>query len=354
LISCPWAIGIAVPLAESYLLNALAKLGVLVRNRACLSFLGRETLFIFDKTGTVTEGRFTVCAGLDVLTWEEKKVLKGLVAQSVHPVAVALQGFLLSPAAPFEKIEEIVGKGIHGILQGKNYYLGSAPFLTQLGISVPLQTVENDSSILTTVYFAKEGNCLAVIVLGDQLRAGIQEFIRLLSPIKTFLVSGDGEIAVAKVAAACQIQQWKSGYDPLQKKTLVDNLREKGEIIAMLGDGMNDAPALTAAHIGIAVVSASDVSIQVSDLLLTTNRFEVLSLLRQTAVKGRKIIKQNLFWAFFYNCVGLGVAALGLLTPLFAAFAMVMSSLIVLLNAQRISCTTTHSDELNASVVTDD
>ena len=100
---------------------------------------------------------------------------------------------------------------------------------------------------------------------------------------------------------------------------------------------MNDAPALTAAHVGIAVVSVSDISVQVSDLLMTTNNFQALILLRQAAIKGKKIINQNLFWAFFYNCAGIALAAAGMLTPLFAAFAMVASSLIVLLNAQRIS-----------------
>lgn len=346
LISCPCAIGIAVPLAESYLLNALAKLGILVRNRGCLAFLGKETLFVFDKTGTVTEGQFSVCAGLESLTFEEKKVLKGLVAQSMHPIAVALQMSLLCPASHFDKIEEIVGRGIQGDLGNEKYYLGSAAFFAHLKINVPLQIAKNDSSILTTVYFARGERCLTAIVLGDQLRAGVKEFIRHLSPIKTLLVSGDAEAPVAKVAAVCQIAQWKSGYHPFQKKILIDDLRKEGEVIAMLGDGMNDAPALTAAHIGIAVVSASDISIQVSDLLLTTNSFQALSLLRKLAVKGRKIMKQNLFWAFFYNCVGLGIAAAGWLTPLFAAFAMVISSLIVLLNAQRISFGSTRKNSL--------
>ena len=277
------------------------------------------------------------------MTFEDKKALKGLVAQSLHPIAVALDGALLCLASSFEKVEEIVGKGIQGILQGKAYSLGSSAFLVQQGIALPMQEAEGSSSILTTVYFAKEGICLSALVLGDQIRPGVQEFIRFLFPIKTLLVSGDAPSPVAKVAHACQIQEWHAGYHPLQKKDLIEKLRGEGEIIAMLGDGMNDAPALTAAHIGIAVVSASDISVQVSDLLLTTNSFQGLSILRQVAIKGQKIVKQNLFWAFFYNCVGLGLAVTGMLTPLFAAFAMVASSLIVLFNAQRISSVPTMS-----------
>jgi heavy metal translocating P-type ATPase len=337
LISCPCAIGIAAPLAESYLLNGLAKWGIIVRNRGCLPFLGRETVFVFDKTGTVTEGRYTVCHGLENLTLEDKKALKGLVSQSLHPIAVALHQALLCSASSFEKVEEIVGKGILGILGGKEYCLGSASFLTEKGIGLPSPEVDSSSSILTTVFFAKEGICQEFLVLGDQLRSGVQEFIRFLSPIKTLLVSGDTTDPVTKVASTCQFQEWHAGYNPLQKKALIDKLRDKGEIIAMLGDGMNDAPALTAAHIGIAVVSASDISVQVADLFLTTNSFQGLSVLRRMALKGQSIIKQNLFWAFFYNCVGLGLAMMGLLTPLFAACAMVVSSLIVLFNAQRIA-----------------
>lgn len=337
LISCPCAIGIAAPLVESCILNVLAKSGIIVRNRGCLAFLGRETVFVFDKTGTVTEGRFAVCRGLDTLTFEDKTALKGLTEQSLHPIAFAIHQSLLCPVPVFEKIEEIVGKGIQGIWQGQSYYLGSSGFLIQLGVSLTEQNFEESDSILTTVYFAKEKKCLGSLVLGDQIRSGVREFIHLLGPIKSLLVSGDAVSPVAKTAKQCEIQEWHAKCQPLQKRELIDKLKQKGEIIAMLGDGMNDAPALTAAHIGIAVVSATDISAQVSDLLMTSNSFHTLSILREVGVKGQKIIKQNLFWAFFYNFLGLGLAMAGMLTPLFAAFAMVVSSLIVLLNAQRVS-----------------
>jgi heavy metal translocating P-type ATPase len=337
LISCPCAIGIAVPLVESHLLNVLAKAGIIVRNRGCLAFLGKETVFLFDKTGTVTEGHFTVCQGLEALTFEEKQALKGLVSRSLHPLAVAIDAALLCPASPFESIEEVVGRGIQGICQGKTYWIGSATFLSQQGIMLPHQEWSENTSILTPVYVAQDGRCLTTLILGDQLRSGIQDFIRCLTPLKTLLVSGDHISPVEKVAQACQIQEWYAGYHPLQKRALVEQLKDKGEVVAMLGDGINDAPGLTAAHVGIAVVSATDISIQVSDLLLTTPSFQALSTLRRVALKAHRIIKQNLFWAFFYNCVGIGLAMAGWLSPLFAAFAMVISSLIVLLNAQRIS-----------------
>ena len=319
----------------------MAKIGVLVRNRGALAFLGRETLFVFDKTGTITEGRFIVHQGINHLNFEQQRTLKGLVAQSNHPISVALNQALLCPPLQFQKIEEVIGKGIKGILDGEHYYLGSFEFLSQQGILFPPSFQSDDKppenhSLISTVYFANHRFCLGTIRLGDQLKPEIKDFISHLSPLKVLLVSGDGEEAVSTVAKACNITEWKSGFLPGQKKKLIDRLKEKGEIVAMLGDGINDAPALTSAHIGIAVVSATDISIQVSDLLLTTNHFHSLSLLRNIAIQGRKIIRQNLFWAFFYNCVGLALAAAGLMTPLFAAFAMVVSSFIVLLNAQRI------------------
>lgn len=344
LISCPCAIGIAAPTAEAHLLNGLAALGVIIRNRGCLSILGCETVFIFDKTGTATEGRFSVISGLESLSTEERKALCGLASQSTHPIAaaVAVAATVEEGALPFEEIEEIAGQGLKGMASGMRYFLGSARFLALQGI-VPLQEGacfsdgKEVGSIISEVYFAKGEQCLARLTLGDKVRPELEEVVAALKPVKTVLLSGDGEIPVAFIAKKYRFDEWRSGCTPLEKREYVEALRQKGSIVCMLGDGINDAPALTAAHIGISVVSASDMSIQVSDVLLTTDRLGAITMMRDLACKGQRIIRQNLFWAFFYNVIGISLAAFGILSPIFAAFAMSISSATVLLNAQRLS-----------------
>lgn len=337
LISCPCAIGIAAPLVESHVLNALAKLGVIIRNRGCLSFLGRETTFIFDKTGTITEGHFTVLNGLEELAYEDRLCLKGLVRHSTHPIAAAINQALLMPAANFETVEEIAGKGLKGIYQGDCYLLGSISFMEQQQIKIVLPT-KAEQQVGTVVFFAKNESCLAVLSLGDQIRPDAPQIIKQLQSlsIRPILISGDFTESVRTVAHLCGFNEWQAEYHPLQKREFIQALRRKGEIVTMLGDGINDAPSLTTAHVGIAVVSATDISIQVSDILLTTDRLSILLTLRQIAQKGHRLIKQNLFWAFIYNIIGIGLAMFGFLSPLFAASAMVISSLIVVFNAQRI------------------
>jgi heavy metal translocating P-type ATPase len=339
LISCPCAIGIAAPLAESHVLNAWAKLGAIVRNRGCLPFLGRETIFVFDKTGTVTEGKFTVLKGLEKLSYEQRVYLKGLVCCSNHPIAISLNQTLFVPAAPFNHVEEVIGKGLKGMHHQDFYYFGSAKFLKEQRIIIPSHSHEQSGDqVGSYVFFAKNQECLACLLLGDQIRCDVQELVRTLEAanVKTFLVSGDAPFTVKAVAEICHFTEWRASYHPLQKRELIDALRKKGEIVAVLGDGINDAPALTAAHVGIAVVSATDVSIQVSDILLTTDRLSTLLRLREIALRGHRIVKQNLFWAFFYNVIGIVLAMGGVLSPIFAAFAMIISSLIVLFNSQRI------------------
>ncbi|MBA2367523.1 MAG: heavy metal translocating P-type ATPase [Candidatus Protochlamydia sp.] len=335
LISCPCAIGIAAPLAESHLLNALAKLGVIVRNRGCLPYIGRETTFICDKTGTITEGKYSVLKGLETLSFQNKRILKEMVSKSSHPVAIAINKELLCIGEPLEKVEEIIGRGIKAEKLATHYILGSSIFLAQQGIeAVPLPELQNE--INTVVYFGWNNQCMALIYLGDSIRPEAKELVKELSDTRSVLLSGDALITVEAAANACGFSAWHGEFHPLQKRNFIDALKQKGEIVAMLGDGVNDAPALTAANVGIAVVSATDISIQVSDLLLTTDRLLIIPMLRKLAKKGHSILKQNIFWSFFYNCIGLGLAASGALTPLFAAFAMVASSLIVVLNTQRL------------------
>lgn len=332
LISCPCAIGIAAPLAESRLLDAFVNLGAIVRNRGCLPLLGRETLFAFDKTGTITEGRFHVVKGLENLTKEEKALLKGLASYSNHPVACGLSESIDVSPAKLTDVEEVVGQGMKGIYKGEPVLLGSAQLLRQKNINPPSSVKEGQ----TIVYFAKGMDRTSLLLLGDKIREGAPAVIKALRPVKTVLLSGDSPGSVEMTAKVCGFEEWYSECSPLGKRDFIDQLRKKGEIICMMGDGINDAPALTAASIGISVMTAADVSVQVSDILLTTDRLETITKLHVLAKKGRKIIYQNIFWAFFYNIAGIGLAAAGCLHPVFAAFAMVISSLIVLFNAQRL------------------
>lgn len=336
LISCPCAIGIAAPLAESHLLNALAALGAIVRNRGCLPYLAKKSVFVFDKTGTITQGQFNVLKGIDSLSKEEKGHLKGLCLYSNHPISVATAKSISEEPIPFEHIEEIIGRGLKGILQSDIYYFGSAVFFKEQGIFIEENEEKNNKQAVTHVYFGKNKHCLAQLTLGDKVRDGVKETLDSLKPSKSWLVSGDSQQAVEYVGKTCRFDKWYWGCHPLQKREIIEQLRQEGEVVCMLGDGINDAPALTASHVGISVFSATDMSIQVSDILLTTDKLNVISKIRELAKKGQKIINQNLFWAFFYNVVGIGLAAFGVLSPIFAAFAMAASSLMVLFNAKRI------------------
>lgn len=332
LISCPCAIGIAAPLAESYLMQGMAAMGVIVRNRGCLPHLGKESVAIFDKTGTITEGRFAVLSGLDHLDIKEKEILGGLASHSIHPIACAIATAIPVKSQEFVSLEEIAGRGMRGE-HGAIYRLGSAEFMRQQGISC-LSSVFTEP--VSCVYFAKDDACLAEIVLGDQVREGAVDVIQALKPVRTILLSGDSQHAVEGIGKLCGFDAWHWGLNPLEKREYVQRIRKEGKNICFFGDGINDAPALTAANVGISMVSAADMSIQVSDILLTTDRLTVIPKMRALAKKGQRIIQQNLFWAFFYNIIGIFLAAAGWMSPIFAAFAMTASSLIVLFNAKRL------------------
>lgn len=346
LISCPCAIGIAAPLAESLLMKGLASLGAIVRNRACLRFLGKETKMVFDKTGTLTEGTFAILEGIKELSSSQRALLKGLALQSLHPISSAVAESIFEAPLPFDRVEEFAGKGLRGQRGESIYHLGSKCFLELQQVQFSLEEPPLiHSEVVSQVFFAENGRCITTIYLGDRLRADAKTAVSEIGSENTILLSGDSPSAVAAVANLCGIPVWKAHQSPLEKRAAIEQLKSHGEKVLMIGDGINDAPALAIAHIGISVVSATDLSIQVSDILLTTDRLEVLPRIRRMAKKGHAIIRQNLFWAFIYNVIGIGLAVFGFFPPIVAALAMVLSSLIVLFNALRLK----NEGEVNAN-----
>ncbi len=323
LISCPCALGIAAPLAQSRLLYLFAEKGALVRNRARLYLLAQNPLFAFDKTGTLTEGKFQVLRGLQELSEAHQSILKGLVMHSTHPISMALLEALEVPFSHMQEVQEIVGRGMMCSCQGHLYWLGSEKFMQEKGITVTCNGEE------TTVYFAQDQLLLAQIHFGDRIRERLPQ-------VEGVILSGDSHALVGSLAHHCGFRWGKGGLDPLQKREEILALKKEGRSVVMVGDGVNDAPAMAAADLGISVVSATDLAVEVSDILLTTEHLDALPHLCTLTRSCRSIIYQNLFWAFFYNSVGILLACMGLLNPLFAAIAMAASSLCVTLNSLRL------------------
>lgn len=333
LIACPCALGIAIPLVEAQLIQKCAQSGAIIRNRSCLQILGEEDEFIFDKTGTVTQGYFEVLEGAEHLSDKVCDAIGAIAKQSTHPVAYALARQWPSD----ERVnisQEFAGLGMEGSVDGMHYSFGSKKFMSGQGIALPQDSPLEPGK--TFCYLAQKQQFVAKLILGDRLREEIIPLVKQLRPHSSTLLSGDSEQAVAAVAHRCGFTDYLAEQSPLQKREYILKRKEEGKKVLMVGDGINDAPALTAADIGVSVVSATDISIQVSDILLTTDSLSTILTLRELSIKARKLVRQNLFWTFFYNLIGIGLALTGHLSPIYSAFAMVASSLIVVCNARRL------------------
>ncbi|MFA6916737.1 MAG: cation-translocating P-type ATPase [Parachlamydiales bacterium] len=335
LIACPCALGIAVPLVESQLIQSMAERGALVRNRSSLQFLGREDVIVFDKTGTITKGYLQVQSPLGFLSAEQRIAIANIARQSTHPVAQAIARGLQNEVEVLLPVLEHAGKGMEGKWKDKVYRIGSAAYFNSLGYPLPssLDCIPGSSPC-----FLFEGvSLLAQVFLADSLKPEIKQLLGQFQGIKTILLSGDNPQTVAFISKECGFDSWYAEQNPLQKRDKILELKNNNFVVGMVGDGINDAPALTAADVAISVVSATDISIQVSDILLTTEKLDVLLPIRELAKKARRLIKQNLFWTFFYNVIGIGLALSGYLSPIYSAVAMTASSIIVVLNAQRLT-----------------
>lgn len=332
LISCPCAIGIAEPLAQSFLRASLAKTGALVRHRQALETLGEQSLILFDKTGTLTEGTFALQEGLNELSSREKARLKAMVARSLHPISRALFDALdqekgVEEETP-DEFEVLVGAGLKARWGKDTYLLGSARFVGTASSKEPL----------TQVYFKTAEAKIHPLKLGDQLQEGIKTMVQSLQKQgqNLAIVSGDEEGAVAEVAEGLGIKNYYANCSPIRKQQIIKDLQGKSEKILFVGDGINDAPAITVANWSFSPMKAADLCMNVSDFILTRPLSSCFLPIFDLCRRGQRVVKQNLFWAFFYNVLMIPLAVMGYLAPVMAALAMILSSAMVVTNSRRL------------------
>jgi Cu+-exporting ATPase len=356
IIACPCAMGLATPAAIMAGANAAARHGILIRDGVALEKAGGITTVIFDKTGTLTSGRPEVVAAWsgEAGRAPTSSLALALARPSSHPVSRAVARFCEGPAAPISDWKEIRGAGlaaqsapVHArtalLRPAASLRLGSLRWLRETGVDLAAGepfAAEWLGQGATVVGLACDNGLVASFAIRDALKPGAAAVVAQLrrQNLKTFLVTGDHPATAVAVARAIGLvpENVFAGVRPEQKADLIGRLQRRGERVAFVGDGINDAPALTRADLGIAVCRASDVAREAADILLLRSGLEAVPEAVGLARATLRIIRQNLFWAFFYNALGVPLAALGFISPVFCALAMGISDLIVIGNALRL------------------
>lgn len=351
-IACPCALGLATPIAIMVSSGKGAKLGILFRHATAIETLREVETIIFDKTGTLTRGAPEVTDLIASDPTEMLRIAATLELSSEHPLSKAVvqkavtEELVLGTATEFAAI---VGKGIVGSVDGKRIHIGNTALMSDAAITIDDATAQQMLDLSdagkTPLLVAQESELMGIIAVADTLRPETKEAIAQLKElnIATVMLTGDNERTARAIAQDAGIDTYIAEQLPDEKEVTVAEYAKKGKV-AMVGDGINDAPALAAADIGIAVGSATDVARETADVVLVRNNLTDVTkalLLSKATIRN---IHQNLFWAFFYNVLGIPLA-IGLLTlfggpglsPMFAAFAMSASSLFVVGNALRLN-----------------
>lgn len=348
-VACPCALGLATPTAIMTGIGQAAKKGILISNAAAIEKSAKIDIVILDKTGTITEGLPEISSLIwqkEALGEEEKlqNILLSLENESEHPLAKA---FLRKPGNSMLKMLNVnrfqnhPGKGISGIIDGEKYWVGNEKMMTEANLTTQ-KNVEKTKSGIT--YFASEKGIIALIKFNDAIKKSSRKAVESLqkSGKVVYMLTGDNESAAAYTAKNTGIKNYQSGLMPEDKIAFVKELQQKGKIVMMVGDGINDAPALAQADVGVAMNKGTSVAVASADVILRNNDLLQLQEISKTSSRMLLIIRQNLFWAFIYNILLLPLAAgvlypFGiLLNPMFAGAAMSVSSLLVVMNSLRL------------------
>ena len=340
-VACPCALGIATPLAMVVSIGKLSKNGIFIKSSESLEILKGIKNIVFDKTGTLTNGKFSVVD--KNISDENMQILQNIEFNSKHPIAQSICEF-----SDFNKIEvtnfrEIEGYGLQADIGNITYYVGSSKFVKEQCINNIYCNDEEKflSNGYTIVYLFNNDGVLGIVGLADTVKDGVKELIQELKNMNKniYMLTGDNEAAAKIIANEIGIDNVESNLTPKQKLVYVSNMNDDTNSVMMVGDGINDSPSLKSAAIGVSVEGGSDVSADSSDIILMNSNIGIISLLLKVGKKTNRIIKQNLFWAVFYNCLMI-VVATGLLSihinPMIASMAMMMSSLMVVFNSLRL------------------
>jgi Cu+-exporting ATPase len=343
-IACPCALGLATPTALMVGTGLGAENGILIRDGKAVQTLDEVDLVIFDKTGTITRGRPVVTSVVPAPGRDEGEVLSlaaSLEQHSEHPLGRAVVEHALQHGVeprPVDGFAARIGLGVVGFMEEGRGLVGRAPLLAEEDVDIaelaePAAELEAEGR--TIVFVGLAGQAIGLLAIADEIKADSREAIADLHRmgIQTMMLTGDNERTARAVGAEVGITDVRWGLMPADKVGAVRELQRAGRVVAMVGDGINDAPSLKQADVGIAIGTGTDIAIEVADLALTggslTGVVRSVNLARATFGK----IRQNLFWAYFYNTLAIPVAVLGLLHPLLAEAAMAGSSISVVMNA---------------------
>jgi len=336
-IACPCALGLATPTVIMVACGRGAKEGVLIKDAEGLERASKVNAIIVDKTGTVTEGKLSV----DQVESADRHLLQkaaSLTIHSDHPISKAItnkakdQGIQIQGCEAFHSH---TGQGLSGAFQGKVYLLGSLRFFKDQRIDLSLYKEQLETDIRVIAALAEDGKCIGFVALADQIKKGSIEAIEKLHQMskEVYLLSGDRKAVVESVGNTLKVDGSFAEVLPEEKANYVKKLQNDKKVTGMVGDGVNDAPALAAADVGFAIADGTDVAMESASIGLMhsslANLLTALALSKLTFIK----VRQNLFFAFIYNCVGIPLAAFGLFNPMIAGAAMAMSSISVVLNA---------------------
>ena len=340
-IACPCSLGLATPTAIMVGTGKAANEGILIRDAKALENAEKLTAVALDKTGTITKGKPDVVDMINIKGDKgiNRSILYSMEVNSEHPIAMAIVDYFHDN--PPKKINgsfiNIEGRGVGFQILDKNYYALSIKSIKELGIQIEDDIRKQMKPEVTYVGLVEENELNMLVGLVDEIKEDSIESIRLLHDIglKTVMITGDNDTVARKIANSAGIDKYYAEVLPEEKVLKVKELMET-EVVGMVGDGINDAPALATADIGFAIGTGTDIAIDSGDITLVGGSLKSVARAIDVSKKTMKTIKQNLFWAFFYNVVGIPIAALGILNPMIAGAAMAFSSVSVVTNSLRL------------------